>query len=445
MKLPIESSHKSDEQVPRRWLTVARVGWIVCAFGLMVLFVIGIPAYYQSLLVPCTLSDAGLCSMGQLTLKNFEALQHMHFTVQMYALTVTVVAVVTSLLFWFFGIFIFWRKGQDWMGMFVSFLLIVYGAVGVNVTFIALGDSPMALQAFGLLIVILQWSAFGAFLLTFPTGRFVPRWSWAIILLWLVQVGLFFLGIAYAPPLLFAGEQLLVWGSTIGIQVYRYIRVYDAVQRQQTKWFVFSFVIAISMGAIFTALPGIFPSLAAPNSWYPFFTVGILSKLIFIPIPLGIGTAILRYRLWDIDRVITRTLIYALLTAILALIYFSLIFALQALVRVMTGTVAQQPLVIIASTLVIAALFHPLRRRIQSIIDRRFYRHKYDATKIVAAFSTTLRNEVDLDQLREQLLGVVEETMQPMHVSLWLRPPEPSRERKTWLLARIDEEVKVEP
>ena len=445
MKLLIESSHKSDERVSRRWLRVARGGWIVCAFGLLAHFVIGVPAYYQSLFVPCILSEPGLCSMGQLTSKNFESLQHTHFTVQMYAITVTAVATVTSLLFWVMGILIFWRKNKDWMGLFVSFLLIVYGSVGVNDTFVALGGSPTPLQALGLLIITLQWPALGAFLLTFPTGRFIPHWSWVIILLWLGQVGLFFLGIAYAPPLLFAGEQLLVWGSTIGIQVYRYIGVYDTVQRQQTKWFVFAFVIALSMGALFTALPGIFPALAAPNSFYPFFTVGILPILVFIPIPLGIGTAILRYRLWDIDRVINRTLIYALLTAILALIYFSLIFALQALVRVMTGTVAQQPLVIIASTLVIAALFHPLRRRIQRLIDRRFYRHKYDATKIVAAFSTALRNEMDLDQLREQLVAVVQETMQPSHVSLWLRPPEPSRKQQTWLQARIDEEKNIEP
>ena len=445
MKLLIGSFHTSDERVSRRWLRVARGGWIVYAIGLLVHFVIGVPAYYQSLFVPCILSELGLCSMGQLTSKNFETLQHMHFTVQTYAIAVTAVATATSILFWVVGILIFWLKGQDWMGLFVSFLLIVYGSVGVNDTFLYIGKAPTALQALGLLIVILQWPALGAFLLTFPTGRFMPRWSWVIILLWLGQVGLFLLGIAYAPPLLFVGEQLLVWGSTIGIQVYRYMQVYDEVQRQQTKWFVFSFVIALSMGAIFTALPGIFPALAAPDSWYPIFTVGILPILVFIPIPLGIGTAILRYRLWDIDRVINRTLIYTLLTSILALIYFGLIFALQSLVRVLTGTMAQQPLVIVASTLVIAALFHPLRRRIQAMIDRRFYRRKYDAAKIVAAFSTTLRQEVDLDQLKEQLLGVVEETMQPTQVSLWLRPPEPPRKQQTWLLARIDEEEKVEP
>ena len=144
MKLLIGSSHTSDERVSRRRQRVARGGWIVCAIGLLVHFVIGVPAYYQSLFVPCILSELGLCSMGQLTSKNFESLQHMHFTVQTYAITVTAVATATSLLFWVVGILIFWRKGQDWMGLFVSFLLIVYGSVGVNDTFLYIGKAPSA-------------------------------------------------------------------------------------------------------------------------------------------------------------------------------------------------------------------------------------------------------------------------------------------------------------
>ena len=188
MKLLIGSFHTSDERVSRRWLRVARGGWIVYAIGLLVHFVIGVPAYYQSLFVPCILSELGLCSMGQLTSKNFESLQHMHFTVQTYAIAVTAVATATSILFWVVGILIFWLKGQDWMGLFVSFLLIVYGSVGVNDTFLYIGKAPTALQALGLLIVILQWPALGAFLLTFPTGRFMPRWSWVIILCGLVRL-----------------------------------------------------------------------------------------------------------------------------------------------------------------------------------------------------------------------------------------------------------------
>ena len=140
-------------------------------------------------------------------------------------------------------------------------------------------------------------------------------------------------------------------------------------------------------------------------------------------VPFVFGTAILRYGLWDIDVLINRTLVYGTLTAILALVYFGLVVGLQFLFRDLTSQVASSPLIIVGSTLAIAALFQPLRRRIQSAIDRRFYRRKYDAAKTLAHFSAILRDEVDLNQLSEQLVEVVEETMQPAHVSLWLRKP----------------------
>src|SRR5262249_7948682 len=148
--------------------------------------------------------------------------------------------------------------------------------------------------------------------------------------------------------------------------------------------------------------------------------VKLLTPLLAALIPLAVGIALLRYRLWDIDLIINRTLVYGMLTGTLASVYFLLIIVLQSLVRSLTGQVLQSPLVIVASTLAIVALFEPLRQRIQSIIDRRFYRRKYDAAKTLAAFSATLRSEVDLDQLREQVVAVVQETMQPAHISLWL-------------------------
>ena len=140
-------------------------------------------------------------------------------------------------------------------------------------------------------------------------------------------------------------------------------------------------------------------------------------------VPFVFGTAILRYGLWDIDVLINRTLVYGTLTATLALVYFGLVVGLQFLLRELTSQIASSPLIIVGSTLAIAALFQPLRRRIQSAIDRRFYRRKYDAAKTLAHFSAILRDEVDLNRLSEQLVEVVEETMQPAHVSLWLRKP----------------------
>jgi hypothetical protein len=141
--------------------------------------------------------------------------------------------------------------------------------------------------------------------------------------------------------------------------------------------------------------------------------------------PVAMGIAVLRYRLYEIDLLINRTLIYGALTVMLALVYFGGVTATQAIFRALTGQEQQPQLAIVVSTLVIAALFNPLRRRIQGFIDRRFYRRKYDAAKTLEAFSAKLRDETDLDALSDDLVTVARETVQPAHVSLWLRPDTP--------------------
>jgi hypothetical protein len=152
-------------------------------------------------------------------------------------------------------------------------------------------------------------------------------------------------------------------------------------------------------------------------------TVSILIiNLALLGLPLFTGIAIVRHRLYDIDLLINRTLVYGSLTATLLGVYFCAVTVTQTLFRTLTGQEQLPQLVVVASTLVIAALFNPLRRRIQSLIDSRFYRRKYDAAKTLEAFSTKLRDETDLQALNEDLVGVVEETMQPAHASLWLRP-----------------------
>ena len=155
-------------------------------------------------------------------------------------------------------------------------------------------------------------------------------------------------------------------------------------------------------------------------------------------IPPTLGTAILSAHLWDIDVIINRTLVYGALTASLALLYVALVIVLQFLLRGLTGG---NQLAIVASTLAIAAMFQPLRQSIQTIIDRRFYRRKYDAARTLEAFTATLRNEVDLNHLREQVLSVVEETMQPTHASLWLLDTKEPWTVKTRKLPLIDEEA----
>jgi hypothetical protein len=147
-------------------------------------------------------------------------------------------------------------------------------------------------------------------------------------------------------------------------------------------------------------------------------------------IPLAAGVAILRYRLYDIDVIVNRTLVYGSLTASLVLVYLGGVATTQAIFRALTGQEQQPQLAVVVSTLAIAALFNPLRRRVQGFVDRRFYRGKYDARKTLEAFSATLRSETDLDRLGEHLVGVVGETVRPSHASLWLRPSEKPRTRE---------------
>ncbi len=263
------------------------------------------------------------------------------------------------------------------------------------------------------------------FFLLFPSGRFVPRWTrWVVLVIVLYEVWYVFRSDAYLGQI--TGVSALVFASLIlcvvGLQIYRYRRVSTFRERQQTKWVVFGLVMALGGFALFLIIVNLFHPLkvlntSAAGALIP--TTVTNGLLLFIPISIAI--AVLRSRLYDIDTVINKALVYGLLTALLAAVYAGLVFALQSLFQ---GMLHQNNAVaIVISTLAIAALFQPLRRRLQQNIDRRFYRRKYDAARTLAAFSATLRSEVDLSQLSEQLVAVVQETMQPVHVSLWLRPP----------------------
>jgi hypothetical protein len=192
-------------------------------------------------------------------------------------------------------------------------------------------------------------------------------------------------------------------------------------ERQQMKWITYAAGAMFTMVILVTLL-----DVVAPNS--PLAKVAnTLTNATFAGIPVAVGIAVLKYRLYDIDIIINRTLVYGSLTAILAGGYFGAVTATQALLRTLPGQEDLPQLVVVASTLVIAALFNPLRRRVQSFIDRRFYRRKYDARKTLEVFSSKLRDETDLEALNDDLVGVVTETMQPAHVSLWLRPEPTSR------------------
>jgi len=209
------------------------------------------------------------------------------------------------------------------------------------------------------------------------------------------------------------GLMLLTVATSVSAILVRYRRA-GPTEREQIKWFFFActlFLAAFVMGGIIQ----VNQLAATANVWSALFDLTI----VFIPVSIGI--AILRYRLWDIDVIIRRTLIYALLTGLLALAYFGSVLVLQSTFAALTGQ-RQSTLVTVLSTLGIAALFVPLRRRVQAVIDQRLYRRKYDASRTLAAFGASLRDETNLDQLTAHLTHVVDETMQPASVSLWFSP-----------------------
>jgi hypothetical protein len=283
---------------------------------------------------------------------------------------------------------------------------------------------PLPLQTLFLLLLILL----------FPTGRPLSlRWSvvgWFAILGSLInQAALAFMpgpldpSVAITNPLGLAGAAGLlqfcadlgnymvllgVFGAVLSLIV-RLRRAYG-IERQQLKLLSYALVVyAAAEGAFFFA-PSQQPSLP----------IVIVDAFAAAFVAVAAGMAILRYRLWDIDIIIRRTLIYGALTLTLGLVYLGCILLIRTLIAPLTGG---SELAIVVSTLAIAALFNPLRRRIQNFIDKRFYRRKYDAAKVLAAFGTTARDETNLERLTSAMLNVVDDTMQPEHMALWLQPP----------------------
>ena len=421
-------------------LVLARMVWMVLVVLIVAFYFANLPVYFAQLQTVCV---HGVCAQWQLTTANARTLHNAGFSIGLYAAFSLVLTLFLTLVWFAVGAFIAWRKSDDWLALLTSLFLVVQGVLEL-LGFLSNGDIsiPLAysspawymptvyLLLLFLSLIILVFSLF-------PDGRFVPGWMrWLVPGEVVLNVIYFFLYTSSSHPktvlipLLATALWLFTVVSIIGGQQYRYRRVSSPTERQQIKWIIFGLIVELGVGLVYIFPPLLFPELRTPGSLY-FLLVKPLALLLGLFGPLCFGIAILRYRLWDIDRVINRTLVYSSLTTILVLVYAGLILALQALLRSIfhqTSDVA-----IVASTLAIAALFQPLRQRVQRIVERRFYRSKYDAAKIVAAYSATLRQEVDLDQLREHLLAVVQETMQPMHVSLWLRTPTKQREARDHL------------
>jgi hypothetical protein len=313
-------------------------------------------------------------------------------------------------------------NGVGWLCLALSFLLVLaakqpyVGAYGIPSHVL----DPISSVAFSLAVPPLPVTLM---LLIFPDGRLPSRRWWAAVAVALAGYALTFLGVYLPGDAALVGLPVGGWISlaallaSIMVVVLRW-RQSTYRERQQLKWLVYVVALSVIAGLAGLALGGIWANFGYITG----VAVLVTTAGVGLGIPAAIGLAVLKYRLYDIDVIINRTLVYGALTAALVAIYFGGVTATQAMFRTLTGQEKQPQLAIVLSTLVIAALFNPLRHRIQAFIDRRFYRRRYDAAKTLEAFSTKLRDETDLDALRDDLVGVVKETMQPAHVSLWLAP-----------------------
>jgi hypothetical protein len=477
------SPHADGKRLQERRLVLVRIAWGAAALIGVGTFATRLPGHYADLQRVCA---GPLCAYGQLTPQAARSFATLGLSLGTYAILRAGLTAMVALTFFVIATILAWRKTNDWLTLVLALWIVCAGTATITGAFGLGTDSTVEGHEISAHVVNLL-AEFGLCLpvfALFPTRRVVPRATFLLLVcvgvfvagpqryassvtlplrlgvlagLMLAQIYHFYhvrrgsgreeqqqqsngttlgitivLGAAMVLLVIAAADQsllpvalLLFYAAVIGadvIQLARYWQVASPVGRQQTKWIASGIAVFVIMAAVLLAPVLFMPSLGQSGSFYQTIHTLILI-VVSLVVPVTITIAILRYRLWDIDGLINRALVYGSLSGLLGILYFGLLIGLESLAGLVT-TQATQPVVLVVSTLAIAALAQPLRNRLQNIIDRRFYRGKYDAEKTLAVFSAALQSEVDLEQVRQRLLSVVDETMRPTQVSLWLRQPE---------------------
>jgi hypothetical protein len=403
----------------------------LCAVGLLLVLVqhaivLGsVPLYYKRVTQGAVPTVA---SAGQVQISNALVQQRADrrgLTLPGYALYYLGLNLGIALCFWGAAALVLWKAGGDWFRWLTALVLAGFPG-GTLYTIVRVTQVATPYFDFGAVL----WPLFLLFLYWFPNGRAVPRWSrWPMavyaVLHFLLQLILAIGNLPNQPTAwqtdlvsivnTLAPLVLLAFPFVVFCQIYRYWRVSGPIERKQIQWFV------AGLAGYVAGLVVIGVSTRATRLVEDLGYGGDLGNALAVIIPVTITISILRYRLWDIDVIIRRTLIYSALSAVLALAYFGSVLVLQNVFQALTGE-SRNALVTVLSTLTIAAMFGPVRARVQQLIDRRFYRQKYDAARTLAAFGAQARDVVALEELTSQLVAAVDETMQPTQVNLWVRP-----------------------
>ena len=414
-----KSQDASGTRLQGRRLVMARTIWAMLVVLTMSLFITMLPAYFRRMQTLCIRSE---CALGQASPDTARLLQEHGLTVTNYAIFAVALTVFVTVICAIVALLIIRRKSDDWVALLVALTLVMEGTTFVTYT---IEWSPSVWLTPAFIMSTFSWSAIYLLFALFPDGHFVPRWTQWLVIIWIS----YSIVATIFPVLAFTLLSDLIWlglcACSVIAQIYRYRHVSDKVQRQQTKWIVYGTSVAttvvIALDIPFLLVPSLGPgSLYSLLSWCGF-------MLALVPFPLSIGFAVQHSRLWDIDNIINRTLVYTLLTVLLVVLYFGSVALLQYLIHTFTGQ--NSPIAVVVSTLTIAILFHPLRGYLQKTIDRYFYRRRYDITEVLARFDNALRNlysgdEENLTLFTMHVQQLVEETLQPFHMSLCLYEPE---------------------
>ena len=397
-------------------LHFARLVWLVIILSSVGMFLIALPPRYSQLLADPYGLRPGLEELG--------------LTIQHFVNYDLVLSVLVAIGFISIALLLFIKGSQDWMALLFSLAIGMLIILVMPVTSVLPEVNP-SWRIPQLFLRGVSFASFSAAMLLFPDGRFTPRWTRfgliiivVYLLLWPIFPQLaplsaldFRVQPSHTSVILLA----FIFALVVASQVYRYRYVSTLTQRLQTRWVVLGVAFEVTF-LILVTLPGIFwkPIQTSSLALTVYLLVGIpfvlFSTLLF---PLSVTISILRYRLWDIDLVIRRTLVYSLLSGLLVLVFFTFITLLQSIFSLISNQ--QSEISVVLSTLAIAALANPLRGRIQNFIDRRFYRQKYDAEKALAEFTAAARSETDLERLTARMVEVVQDTLQPHSASVWMK------------------------
>lgn len=401
-----QAGKPSAKRLKGHWLTIARVAWLAFFTLAVLVLLLAIPSRWQELKNPSSAFLASLDALGW-SLGGF-----------------AVFSLITELLFigvyLFVGLFIFMRRSDDAMALFTSLMLVAFGVGNQTITptIGALGAGVFAIFGY------VAWVTFTQFPYLFPSGQYVPRWTRIPAVIWFLLVipWNFMVGTALDPttwpPVLFLPLFVFLWATFVISQVYRYTRVSNAVQRQQTKWVMFAFVMTVAILVLISVVLFQFESTSTfslysteaetPQTLLLKTLTFSFFRLAFLLLPIAFAISILRYRLWDIDIIIRRTLVYVPLTAILAGIFAASISLTQRFFVSLTGQ--QSDAATVLTTLIVVAAFEPVKSWLQKIVERRF-KEVPNPTKSLNAFSGQVKSEMGVIDPRRITRRLLDEAM----------------------------------